>query len=169
MTATATDTPPAVNTSTIECSQVLVDNPVAEIKDDTATAEETLPAAAATTDENPKKRASPESKGDPEAKKLDVKEDNSNADNDDEQVAIVADAVPEAVVPTNDDGSRANLELASDDNEIGIMTEIETEVSPNDPECHDVCNQIAAEEIDAGSPEEFVVSIMNEDEVECCA
>ena len=170
MTASATETPPAVNPSTIECSQVLVDNPVAEIKDDPATVEETLPAAAVSiADENPKKRASPESKDDPEAKKLDAKEDNSPADNDDEQVAIVADVVPEEVVATHDDELRANLELASDDNAVDVKVAIETDVSPDGPECHEACNKIAAEEIDAGSTEEFVVSITNEDEIECCA
>lgn len=170
MTATATKTPPAVNTSTIECSQVLVDNPVAEIKEDSTAAEEPVPAAAAATaGGNPKKRASPESKDDPESKKLDIKQAISNAENDDEQVAIAADVVPEKVVATNDDELRANLEIATNDKEIKAVAGIETKASINGPECLEAGNQVAGEETDAGSAEEYVAPIATEDKVECCA
>ena len=126
MTASsASKTHPVVNAITTEYSQVLVDILVAEIKEDTATAERTLSAAFVVADENSKKRASPESKDEPETKKLDVKhETGSNGDNDADQVAIAAAAKDEVVVATNDNESRANIEIASNDDELLAATGI---------------------------------------------
>ena len=128
-----------------------------------------MPAASIVADENSKKRASPESKDEPEAKKLDVQyETSSNGDKDDDQVAIAADA-KEVVVATCDDESRANIEISSNDKDILPATEIETESNLYESDCLEESNEIPEEEINASAVDGVVVSIATEDEVECCA
>ncbi|KAI2510726.1 hypothetical protein MHU86_3674 [Fragilaria crotonensis] len=170
MTASsASETHPVVNATTMEFSQVLVDNPVTEIKDDTSPTEDTA-ASIVVADDSSKKRASPESKDEPEAKKLDVKHETcSNGDNDADQVAIAAAAKEKIVDATNDDGSRANVDIASNDNEILNTTGIETESSLKESECQEESNDIPKEEVKASADNGVVVSIATEDEVECCA